>query len=277
MTRRQWAVFLGVSCGFSAAAFLLPGGLDAYIFFFRDWYPQAPTPAWLYLFTAPIGLLPWPFSWALWTAITVIGLGLTNLFITQKSRWWIALLSPALLYDFWLGQSEILGVFGLLIGVAVVRRKIPGLWMGLAWILLLTKPQTGLAAAVLFAFWLLYDRRWRDLLLSGIPALGIIGACFFFWPTWLVDWINFMLVFTSTQYKNASVGWVGLLALIPLLISGRGSRERQLRMFLAAGLLVSPYLRLYHCVVLQSTEDRPSIGLITWAIFLISLLLGREL
>ena len=85
-----------------------------------------------------------------------------------------------------------------------------------------------------------------------------------------------MLVFTSTQYKNASVGWVGLLALIPLLISGRGSRERQLRMFLAAGLLVSPYLRLYHCVVLQSTEDRPSIGLITWAIFLISLTSGEN-
>ena len=165
MTRRQWAVFLGVSCGFSAAAFLLPGGLDAYIFFFRDWYPQAPTPAWLYLFTTPIGLLPWPFSWALWTAITVIGLGLTNLFITQKSRWWIALLSPALLYDFWLGQSEILGVFGLLIGIAVVRRKIPGCgwdWPG---------------------FYCLPNRKpgWppQSFLLSGCFTTGAGEICFF--------------------------------------------------------------------------------------------------
>jgi hypothetical protein len=262
---------LGLALGFGLAVSYLPGGYDALHFFLKAPDANATVPAWVYLITYPLGRLPWPAGWMLLTFATVLVVGVTGLAWGNR-RWWLALVTPPLLWTVWLGQIEGFHVAGLLVTGLVLQKKLPPAWLGVSWLLLLTKPQVGLGALALQALWLWRERPpLRRLWPAPVIFIAVFALTVLLWPSWITNWLGAMRAF-APDYWNAAIWPVGLLAWpVALLAYPRAAERQRARMFLAAGLLGSPYFAMYHCLTLLTVTETLWALPLAWGVLLIGL------
>jgi hypothetical protein len=224
----------------------------------------------------PLSWLPWPYSYGLMCALTVLAAA----FVAQElgAKWWMVALSMPLFWELWSGQIEWLVLLGMLLGVWVCEGRARPVWLGAAWLLMLSKPWAGWGPALALSLFALRDLGWRKLL----PAVGLAAAVglatFAFWPGWVQDWLLPLLRSRTAEMiggeTNGALPWAwGLLAW--LLVPGAKDRKGWLRRAAAATLLSSSYLRFYHLLVLLVLlED----GWESWLAFIsawVILLLGQ--
>jgi hypothetical protein len=267
---RPYAVLLGLAFGFGLAVRYLPGGYDAFTFYLRAPAPDTTAPAWVYLFTYPLSFLGWPLGWQVLTFLSVLAAGAAGL-VWANNRWWIVLVTTPMLWNVWLGQIELFPVVGLLLTGLVLQKKLHPAWLGLSWLLLLTKPQVGLGVLLLQAqaLWRQPELRKPALLYGGGVCVGLLGLTFAAWPGWLPNWLATMRAFTPTWW-NAAVWPAGLLAWpLALVAAYKAEPLRQARLFSAAALLGSSYFALYHCTTLLSLTDSLVAVAVSWLIVLI--------
>jgi hypothetical protein len=239
----------GLALGILIVSISWGGGYDAHQVFFS---PNLQTvPPWAHLFLKPLAWLPWPYSYSLMCALTVMAAA----FVAQElgAKGWMVALSMPLFWELWSGQIEWLVLLGILLGVWVCQGRARPFWMGAAWMLMLTKPWAGWGAALVLGLFALRGLGWRKLL----PALGlaaaILLATFVFWPGWIQEWLLPLLRSSPGAAiggdTNGAIPWPwGLLAW--LLVPGARDRAGWLRRATAAALLTSNYLRFYHVLVL---------------------------
>jgi hypothetical protein len=264
--RSPW--FLGSAIGVSIALAKIGGGFDAFNYFFKDTLWSVPP--WVHVILKPLALLPWPYSYALLTFFTILMLGIIKNNIGGK--WWLAVFSAPVFWEVWSGQVDWLVAFGIILAIQVLNGRLRPLWLGVAWILMLSKPWVGIF--VLFALtWFAYQQYgWKQLLPAAAVSAGVILITFIYRPSWYLNGevLNpFLLVSRHTLYStNGSLWPWGLLAWV--LIPGVKSRPVLLRRLLAVTMLTSPFLHLYHASVLISLTNNKKIDyamfVIGWAI-----------
>ncbi len=274
---RRLPVFPGLVVGLVAATLLLPGGFDSHLYFFRDWWPGANAPAWIFLLTAPISRLPWPLPWTVLVVVTAFAARFAAS-CWGVSRWWVAMFSLSVLWNIWLGQNEVFGIMGAAIGWLVVQKRLHPAWLGIAWLGLLTKAQAGWGLAVLYAWWLWRDRGLKPLLWGGAVAGGVALLTLVLWPGWPVMWVTrLQQLAPQNSPVNAAIFPIGLAAWPVALMPLRMTRQRRTRMFAAASLLGSPYLNTYHCTTLMTMVDEPALLLISWVTVVPAIFSGSNL
>ena len=141
----------------------------------------------LYRLLAPLGLLPLQSAYLVWNSLTLMYLVLTPLVIAAiqrvSSKWnyvlftliGMAVFRPVLVS---VRNGQITGLILMLclLTVWLVERNKP-FWGGIALGLCMIKPQIGFCLLIIFAFWILLNRKWR--VLSGIIScelsLWLIG------------------------------------------------------------------------------------------------------
>lgn len=243
---------IGLAMGMLAVSLYWGGGFDAYTVFFS---PQLQTvPPWAQLLLKPLSWLPWPYSYAVMCALTVLATAWVAQELGAKG-WMVALilLSMPLFWELWSGQIEWLVLLGILLGVRVCQRRAKPVWLGAAWLLILTKPWIGWGPALALGLFGLRVLGWRRLLPAAGLAAAIVLSMFLFWPDWIQTWLLPMLRrIPSGTVADATSGappWqVGILAW--LLVPGAKDLKGWLRRAAAATLLSSGYLRFYHALVL---------------------------
>lgn len=274
ISRSQVLVF-ALALGLSIAAGFLPGGYDAYYFFFRPPPENSLLPAWLYLVSIPLSWLGWPLSWQVLVFTTVLATAL-GAAVWGNRRWWIAVLSAAMLWNIWLGQIEVVAVAGLIAGGLVLQKKAHPAWLGAAWLAFATKPQVGLGPLLLITWWVWRDQGWKALLWGLAAALPVVAVTFALWPNWLARWIGNVLSAEHTPNWVAAVWPYGLVG-IPLALIPQGiTRVKRLRMVVAATLLASPYFGLYHTVALLALTPSPLALGLSWLLVFPANLLSRD-
>jgi hypothetical protein len=245
-------------------ALYLPIGKDAHDYYLRDWWPGASAPAWLFIITAPVGRLPWPVSYALLSAATVLGVGGAATVFDQRGwRWWLAVLSPSLLQALGWGQIEIVPLLGAVLAWLVLTRHWPMWWMGVAWLALLTKPQSGLGVALAVTVWLVSERRaiWQGL----VTAAGILLVSIALWGIWWPSWLQALSGYAGL---GATIWPFGLLAL-PLVLWPTTSRQVKLGVTAAVFTLASPYLLMHHLLTLQVVTGDPLLWAAAWLLMVL--------
>ena len=274
-TRTSLAVLLGVALGAAAAIAYLPGrpgGYDALKFYLRAPAADTTAPAWVYFFTLPLSMLSWPLGWQALAFLTVLSAGVAA-FVWGNRRWWIVATSAPMLWTIWLGQIEVFPVTGLIVGGLVLQRKVHPAWLGLASLLLMTKPQVGYGILLLLLFWI-----WRDqglgrpaIIQGAIACVGLLITTVLVWPDWLSNWLQTVSEFHPTWW-DAAIWPYGLLAWpLVIFVVPKATKQQALRMVSAASLLGSPYFAMYHSVTCLTLTDNPLFTVLSWLI----VLLGR--
>jgi len=172
-----------------------------------------------------------------------------------------------MIYGVWFGQTEALILVGVVLGWLVTQRKIHSAFMGIAWMLMLIKPQVAVLAVILFAFWLIKDKRHRDLLYAAIAACAILLLSVAIWSQWIPNYITMSTSYIAPDI-NGTIWPIGIVA-IPLMMLPRLSRITRLRMALVVNLLASPYLQSYHTVVSLAVSGSVLGALISWLPFVV--------
>ena len=250
-------LFLGTLIGITIGTAYLPGGFDALNRLMRNMPDNLPTPAWVYLITYPMSFLGWPLSWQVLVIITILIAAIANeLFFPGKSRWWIATLNAAMLWNIWLGNIEVFTIAGLLIGYMVLQKKIHPIWWGIGVITLGTKPQVGLGIIIFFTYciWKAFD--FKKLSSAVLPFLAVLVLTWIIWPGWILNWVHNSLT-TSYDWWNGSIFPWGLIAWIPAFLPVAMPGLMRLRLISAATILSSPYMALYHCTTLITMYKSP--------------------
>lgn len=258
--RPDLVAVLGCLIGFSAATFILSGGIDAGLFYMRPYWPGTTAPAWVHLLTAPFVPLPWPLPWTALVALSVVGIWAAQR-VWGDAPWWMILLSVPMVWNIWIGQIEILPVWGATIGWLVVTRRIAPVWLGLALILLAVKSQVGVGLGLLYTFWVWRDYGLKALVAPAGLALSVIAITVAIYGNWIPDYLHSLAgLAPQEQMWNAAVFFpFGLLAIPVALMPIRMSRRRRTRMVAAATLLASPYFGTYHAVTLMAMEQRRAV------------------
>lgn len=147
---------------------------------------------WLYapaflMFVAPLGLMSFPVSWALWgiVSVTAFMMALRPLMTSLGRARWFILFAPSVVVCVVLGQTTLLFCAVLVMGLEAMRAG-NGARAGIAFGILTLKPQLGLALATA----LLAGRRWKTIgwasgvaiLLAGVPTL-VVG--FEYWVAYV--------------------------------------------------------------------------------------------
>lgn len=120
-----------------------------------------------------VGLFLYPFA-RLPSVVGLWSLGLLTLGslyaitrLTRVNKWFLLISEPVL----WVtanGQLDAFVALGVALGYWFIKEKRP-IWQGAATLLLCAKPHIGLPLAV---FYLLWQRDWRSIIVSGAVALG---------------------------------------------------------------------------------------------------------
>lgn len=262
--RRINSALLGAAVGFGAACFFLPGGYDARQFYLHAPVADTTAPAWVYLLTYPLGLLPWPWGWGILTMGSIYLAGRAAEFrnVGMYSKWWIVVFSAPMVWNVWLGQIEVFPIIGLLLSELVWRRRIHPLWLGAAWLGLLTKPQVGAGLLLVIGYWIWREQGWRAILWAAASSCGIALLTLALWPGWPLRWL-IALRDLNPSWWNAAIWPYGLLAL-PLAFLSTAQPIRRLRLVGAATLLASPYFALYHCAALLTLADSAWALALSW-------------
>jgi hypothetical protein len=256
LTRKLPPAAIGVAVGAAIAGLWLQGGYDAYYFFFTNHVQLVP--AWAQLFVKPISWLGWPYSYALMCGLMVLAVAWAAREL--GGRWWLVILSMPLWWEIWSGQIDWLVIIGIVLGLWVIDGRIKPIWIGFAWLLMLSKPQAGLAPALLLSVFFIIDLGWRKLLPGLGASLVILLVTFVIYPHWVQDWFGSLFGSLRTPAlggdSNGSIPWPwGLLAW--LAVPGARDRKGLLRRVTAAGLLTMPYLKFYHLIVLVVLLENP--------------------
>ena len=269
--KKKYVILFGIAVGYSISAYFLEGGFDALVFYLKPPFPETTTPAWVYLFTYPLSFLGWPLGWSMLTFISVITVGTASILWGNKN-WWIPLLSTPLIWNIWLGQIEFLAVLGLLITGLFYQKKIPSVWLGLSWLVLITKPHVGLGI-LLFQLILVVKKELelKDLIPPILLFCSLFLATILFWPDWIQNWITTLRTFRPDKgWWDASIWPFGLLALPVAIYFSRDQEPlKKVRMLSSASLLASPYFALYHSTTLMVLTDNILAFGIAWALLLI--------
>jgi hypothetical protein len=164
----------------------------------------------------PLVYMPYAWASAIWmvflAACLIIALFvLLNLFGWKPGLWLMAGLVLWSLTFYFAARGLILGQVGLL----VYLMEIVAVWAlfkkrdtlaGIALAVSTVKPQMGFLIVPFLLLWGIHARRWRFLAVSGGVFGGLALASFVLEPSWLVDWINQMLLYPS--YTIASPVWI---------------------------------------------------------------------
>jgi hypothetical protein len=268
---KKFIIVIGLTLGYSVSVFFLEGGYDALVFYLKAPFPETTTPAWVYLFTYPLSFLGWPLGWSVLIFISVSVIGIAAI-IWGNKNWWIPLLSTPLIWNIWLGQIEFLPVLGLLITGLFIQRKIPSFWLGLSWLVLITKPHVGLGILIFqFLMVLRNELKLKDLISPLLLFCSMILLTIVFWPNWINDWIRTLQTFRPDMgWWDASIWPYGLLALPVAIYFSRDQEPlKKIRMLSSASLLASPYFALYHCTTLMTVTDNLLVFILSWVILFI--------
>jgi hypothetical protein len=236
------------------------GGWDL-IYQYSHYAYNAPTPVWVWLIMSPLGWLPYPLMWYVWTAISIVIVTACAKVFDVKF-WWLVPLSGAAMFNLWIGQIEALVLLGVTLGWLVVKRKLHPALMGVAWLLMLLKPQVTALPALLFAYWLWKERGMNAIVWAAGVSVWIVALSLAMFPTYPSDIIHTMQAYIAPG-TNASVFPLGLVAL-PLIAWPGLDRLTQLRVALAVNLLCSPYILLYHTMTLLAIVGSPALMLLSW-------------
>ena len=236
------------------------GGWDL-VWQYSHYVADAPTPVWVWLIMSPLGWLSYPLMWYVWTAISIMIVTACAKVFGVKF-WWLVPLSGAAMFNLWLGQIEALVLLGMTLGWFVMQRKLHPALMGVAWLLMALKPQVAALPALLFAYWLWKERGWKVVASGAGVSVAIIGASLALFPAYPHDIMHTMRTYIPPS-SNASVFPFGLAAL-PLIAWPGLDRITRLRVALAANLLCSPYILLYHTTTLLAVVGNHALMLLSW-------------
>lgn len=253
---------LGVTLAFFIVAGIWPGGFDASQYYLRYLPENATVPAWIYLITYPISLVGWPMSWQILVVLTVLTASLVYA-MRGNQNWWLVIASSAFIYNAWWGQIEIFSIIGLALCMLVLGKKISPFWLGIAWLLMVIKPQVNYGLIILFIWWIWRNQGIKVLVLASISFLLVILITFLLFPGWLGRLINTLLTLQSGDANAAVWPWglgAWLIALIPLKVKS----DIRMRMVAASTLLGSPYFTLHHCTSLLVLTDHPYGLMLSW-------------
>ena len=267
MSRREWAVVSGLAVGIGIACLRLEGGYDAYYVFFN--LQVKTVPAWVHLFLRPFSIFPWPWSWALMSVVTVLVLA----WVAQSlgGRWWYVVLSLPVLWEIWSGQIEWLVALGLALALFAVERKISPLWLGIAWLMMASKPWVVSGLLVVITWWAFRNLSYLEFFMAFSITTAIVVLTFLIWPHWVSSWINYSGDTVMDELNGAVWPWgLASWAAVP----GAKDRHSLLRRVAAASLLSSPYLRLYHATVLMVLINNPALGVFGWSLGWLILITG---
>lgn len=263
-------LWLGVLIGLVSVTMMLPGGYDGWLYYFQTWHERTTAPAWVHLFLSPITLLPnYPAPWR-WTALALSTALTARLAVmTFGGRWiWVIGCVP-FLWTIWLGQIEFIAIGGVMLGWWVIGYQIHPLWMGVAALALITKVQVGWGILALFGFWMLFEKRWRDIAWALITAISILIITLIVYPNWIPLWFDSLRRLSpSGRYFDSSIFPLGLLAWSVALMPIAMTRLRRLRLFACATLLGSPYFANYHCLTVMSISSHPVYWAASWLTFI---------
>lgn len=188
-----------------------------------------------------------------------------------KGRWWLAVTSAPVVWEIWSGQIEWLVILGLVLSLKALDRHVSSAWMGLAILLMLSKPWVSAGVVVIVIYRCIKGFSRHELAQAAIAGASILLLAWIIWPDWLQNWA-ITLRSSSFDSTNGSAWPWGLFAW--LAVPGARDRVTLFRRVLAASLLSSPYMRLYHATVLTVLlVDWPT-GLIGWAVGWLLILSG---
>ncbi len=216
------------------------------------------TPYFSQLFFLPLRLLPeYPLAWPFWTIFSVTGIFVLTYFL--KTNPLLLLISFPMLGQVWLGQVDVIVMFGL----AIFLLGKPPLLRGVGIILALTKPQLT-ALPLLFCLFLESPRLLPSLL--AVPAFVLASSLIVYGFDWIPRWLeNSTTGLPVHVWRLASLDiWRVGIFLTPLPLLFRGKRER-----LIAGLLVSalatPFYGVYSYLVFLLFEIKWQYVLFSYA------------
>lgn len=259
-------LWLGILVGLIGMTIILPGGYDGWLYYFNPWTPRTTAPAWVHGLLAPLTILPpypAPFRWMVVVILTVLSLRLAVMVF--GGRWIWAIFSVPFLWTIWLGQIEFITVISLILGWWVVHHKAHPIWLGVAIVGLLTKVQVGWGIIALFCLWMIYEKRWRDLMWAGVAIIGIILVTLIIYPNWIGLWLDSLRVLSpSGRYFDSSIFPIGILAWGIAILPIPMTRMRRLRLVASATLLGSPYFANYHCITALSVASQWRYWLVSW-------------
>ncbi len=149
------------------------------------------------------------------------------------------------------GQLEPLVCLGAALGWYALRREKSGL-LGMAYVLLAIKPQTGFAPALLYFLW---TPTWKARFQSCWLPAAVIGWTFVNWGLWPLDFLPRVVAVDNGVAASIGVSlWpiIGPLALAlfaPAVLTPT-NRKTRLLLVLAANALASPYSPAYSLLTL---------------------------
>lgn len=241
---------MGVAIGFGFAFPYIGGGLDALQVFFTDLLSTVPP--WVHIFLKPVALLGWPYSYGVLVFLTVLTLALVVYWF--GGRWWLVIFSAPVIWEILSGQIEWMVALGVLLALVIVEGKMRPAWFGLALALMLSKPWVSFGVVILLTWWMYRQFGWKGLFSSAAVMIGIVLATFALHPDWFLTGAVLEPFALGSAHiampSNGSLWPWGIFSWVFVL----GSRDRRelLRRVLAASLLTSPFLHLYHAVVLTA-------------------------
>lgn len=240
--RISWIVAIEIAIAMVIACFFLPGGEDLY----RYYQPFAQgcsncgfIPYFSHWLLWPLGLVPYPFAWPAWTAVSLAGwLGICR--ITKVNPALTLLTFPAF-GQVWLGQIDVFIAAGLALALLAKNPYARGAGIMLAMI----KPQF---SAIPVLYLLITERERLKVLV--VPAVVVAASLVIYGIDWPLDWLaNASTELPVHHWRMAAMDvWpFGLMLIwLPLIF-----RDRQ-QGFTAALLittLATPFVSVYSYLV----------------------------
>jgi hypothetical protein len=243
--------FVGSAIGLIVGCSMSGGGFDAYFVFLTDTLRTVPPT--VHLLLKPIAIFDWPYSYAL----LILLIALSVWWVKQHffGRWWLALFSAPVIWEIWSGQIEWMIAVGIVLAFLVLENRARPYWLGLAWVLMISKPWIGIFPLFVLTLMIFKEFSWKPLVQASAVAIGLVFLTFLYNPDWYLTgaiWSPITLAnfHTNMQTNGALFPW-GIIAW--LLVPGARSRTEVVNRVMAAGLLSMPYLHLYHATVLVLT------------------------
>lgn len=200
-------------------------------------------PPWLLPILAPWVTMPGRSGFVLFLFLTLITMVVSTRFL--KGNPFFVLVSAQLFWILWWGQIEWLAVSGIALAWYAFLKK-SWVWMGIAILLTIIKPQLGIFA-VIYLWYCSKDRAKSAVLVGfvGLVSLFLWGP----WPLWLYEHARMMIADPAHLMWNASIGWRAFPLLILVFILKKAPQQKVLAL-VAATMLFSPYLPYYSTIPL---------------------------
>jgi hypothetical protein len=243
--------FVGSAMGLMVGFTIFGGGFDAFLVFLTDTLRTVPPT--VHLLLKPIAIFNWPYSYALLILLTALSVRFVKLYF--RGRWWLALFSAPVIWEIWSGQIEWMIAVGIVLAFLVLEKRISPYWLGLAWVLMISKPWIGIFPLFVLTLMIFQQFRWKPLIQASAVAAGLVFLTFLYKPDWYLTGavlapFSLAKFHTNMQSNGALFPW-GIMAWV--LVPGAKNRTAYLNRIMAAGLLSMPYFHLYHAAALVLT------------------------